>query len=280
MSYDLSLAAGKGKKIDKKSFSAYFKARPRYELGNGQAVYQNEETGVYFIFDEPQDGMVMFNLNYFRPHTFALEAAIELEALAKTFGATVADPQGEMADDGPFVKEGFLRGWNHGNRFAYKSMLEVEDGPVHAWPRKRIREVWEWNYARALEREKDEEELEGQLFAPVIFAVDLNGEAKSVGIWPPECTILLPEVDAVMLPVAQTGPQAEELALVMWKELAPLVKAYQEKGPGITRYRLEFEDWPPDLATFLNKKRKPAGELNGIGMDQVLDRELVEEARG
>src|SRR5215212_760003 len=112
MSYDLMLEAGKGKRIDKKSFGAYFGARGNYEMGEGQAVYQNEDTGVYFVFDEPQEGMVMFNLNFFRPHVFGLEAAIELEEFVRHFGAKVEDPQGEMK--GKFSREGFLKGWNEG----------------------------------------------------------------------------------------------------------------------------------------------------------------------
>src|SRR5687767_8514009 len=99
MSYDLMLAGGRGgKKLDKKSFAAHFKGRRNYEVGKGQAVYQNENTGVYFVFDEPADGFVAFNLNYFRPHVFGLEAAIELEAFAKAFDAQAVY---ESGDEGP-----------------------------------------------------------------------------------------------------------------------------------------------------------------------------------
>ena len=48
---------------------------------------------------------------------------------------------------------------------------------------------------------------------------------------------------------------------------------------GLPRYRLEFEDWPSDVEKFLTTQRRAVGKLNGIGMDEVLDRELVEKAR-
>jgi hypothetical protein len=51
MSYDLMFEAGRGKKLDKKTFAAHFRNRRNYKVENGQAVYQNEDTGVYFIFD-------------------------------------------------------------------------------------------------------------------------------------------------------------------------------------------------------------------------------------
>ena len=274
MSYDLFFEAGPGRTLDKKSFAAHFKGRRNYEVGNGQAVYQNENTGVYFIFDEPSDEMVAFNLNFYRPHVFALEAAAELEALADAFRATVTDPQEGIGADGKFSREGFVRAWNEGNRFAYRSMVKEMDA-VHTWPAKRIREVWEWNFARPSDEEMDS----ASVFVPSIFAVNMNGELRSVAVWPPQCPVLLPAVDAVLVPLAQTGKASEEMALVPWDEVLPAVRQYQEKAAGIARYRLEFEDWPSDVAEFLNRKRKPMKKLEGVGLDEVLDRELVDAAR-
>jgi hypothetical protein len=58
MSYDLYIEAGNGKSLDKKLFAAWFRRRANYQVGKGQALYQNEDTGVYFIFDEPNGGLV------------------------------------------------------------------------------------------------------------------------------------------------------------------------------------------------------------------------------
>jgi hypothetical protein len=275
MSYDLYFEADSGKKIDKKSFAAYFKARRRYKVAKGQAVYENEDTGVYFIFDEPTDGAVAFTLNYFRPHTFGLEAAIELEKFNEAFGLMVVDPQGEGEDEGPFSTERFLEGWNYGNRLAYKGMLK-EQSPVHTWPAKRIREVWEWNYNRHAEQE-----LAGEsLFVPAIFVAEVGGQAVSVAVWPSDNTILLPEVDMVLVPCDQKSQTGTEAALERWEDVHAVVKAYQEKKPGLARYRLDFEEeWPPEIAAFLGKKREDVGQLVGIGMDEVLDEEIVEEVK-
>src|SRR6266481_1930677 len=102
VSYDLYFTANSGEKIEKKAFAAHFNGRRNYKVSKKQAVYQNEDTGVYFIFDAPDDGVVAFNLNYFRPHIFGLEAAPELEIFATTLELTAGDPQGEIEDDVPF----------------------------------------------------------------------------------------------------------------------------------------------------------------------------------
>jgi hypothetical protein len=117
MSYDLYFT---NPRISKEEFLTYFRGRPNYELSDLQAVYQNEDTGVYFIFDYEESGtdsVASFNLNYYRPHVFGLEAADELSAFIDSFGFAIHDSQIEGMADGAFSKEGFLKGWNAGNEF-------------------------------------------------------------------------------------------------------------------------------------------------------------------
>jgi len=275
MSYDLFFDAVSGRTINRKTFAAYFKARANYKVGKGQALYENEDTGVYFIFNEPSDGVVAFNLNYFRPHVFGLEAAIELESFDKAFSMTIIDPQSDSEDEGPFKKELFLRQWNDGNRLAHRSMLKEQSEPVHTWPGSRIRQVWEWNYGRP----KEQERVGDNVFVPAIFAFELDDRAASVAIWPPECCILMPQVDWVLVPCSQKGKSSNDMALVSWNNIQPVLMPYQEKRPGLPRYRLEFQQWPPTLASFLDAKREAVGQMNGIGLDEILDEELVHASR-
>jgi hypothetical protein len=275
MSYDLYFTADSGKKIDKKAFAAHFGGRRNYEVSKKQAIYQNEDTGVYFIFDAPDaDGVVAFNLNYFRSHVFGLEAAPELEIFVTTLGVTAGDPQGEIEDGAPFTREGFLRGWNAGNEFAYRSMLKEQSEPVRTWPAQKIEEIWDWNYTRPTE---EEERTRDNLFVPGIFAVEINGVASSVAIWPPQCPIILPAVDAVLVPCEQTEDN-KDMAFVMWHEISAILGAYEETGAGLMRYRIPFEQWSAELGAFLAQKREAVGELKGVGMDEILDQELVEQA--
>jgi hypothetical protein len=151
MSYDLFLSS---RRLSDAAFSRYFKGRKHYQ---SPGVYENAETGVYFSFGIEKlktswwsflwgaTRQVSFNINYFRPHVFGLEAAPEVTAFVNAFGCTVEDPQIDGMGSGPYSQEGFLRGWNAGNLLGYQSLakqsnlndfLVVED----AW----IERVWSW----------------------------------------------------------------------------------------------------------------------------------------
>ncbi len=58
-------------------------------------------------------------MSYFRPHVFGVEAVSEVEALVTAFQCDVQDDQVDGMGTGPFTREGFVRGWNAGNRFEY-----------------------------------------------------------------------------------------------------------------------------------------------------------------
>ena len=99
MSYDLFLKPRNGV-IDRTALTQYFANRPGYKTEAGKARYINEETGVYFYFnfaekpavdidqsddegpDETLDYPVAFNLNYYQPSFFVLEAEPEVTGSA------------------------------------------------------------------------------------------------------------------------------------------------------------------------------------------------------
>src|SRR5262245_29767647 len=133
MSYDLYFKSRSGEpSVSAEDFASFFRARPNYEVSEQQAIYQNEATGVYFIFDigdeeseEEEPGLLplSFNLNYLRPHIFGLEAELELSTLVKQFDLLVSDAQIDGMNEGEYSADGFLRGWNTGNEFGYQSIL-------------------------------------------------------------------------------------------------------------------------------------------------------------
>lgn len=100
MSYDLFLRPRKVA-IGKKDFEAYFQDRRFYDAEAGHAAYSNEETKAYFSFEwvdarDDEEGElypIAFNINYFRPSYFIMEAEIEVSALVRAFDLVVDDPQ-------------------------------------------------------------------------------------------------------------------------------------------------------------------------------------------
>lgn len=166
MSYDLLLIP---EKLDPAAIRDWLGYRPHIDLKDiedsdglrtTQAVYSNEDTGVYFAFNIsehgiPEDGIestpaVLFNLNFFRPHIFALEAEPEVAAFLEVFGCRIDDQQVDGMGEGAYSREGFLRGWTKGNRIGFQAIGEDTDPPP-PWPADPalIETVWKWNHGRA-----------------------------------------------------------------------------------------------------------------------------------
>lgn len=168
MSYDLYLRPDA---FDADTIRDWFMARPNHEVEDGQVTYANPETGVYFTFhiDErvvDHEGAggpsVAFNMNYFRPHTFALEAEPEVAAFLARFPSRIDDPQ--LMGDSPYTRDGFLEGWNYGNRSTFAIMATQGLPRPHAADPARVEAAWAWNYGRArLQAEAGE-----NLFVPKI----------------------------------------------------------------------------------------------------------------
>lgn len=151
MSYDLFLNPS-SRPLSGEQFASYFGERAHYTVGNDQAFYENADTGVYFFFDHNDDGpgSVTFNLNYFRPHYFGLEAAPEVAAFITAFDLSIEDPQSDGMGDGPFSIKGFLQGWNAGNRFGYRAVLSQGDqNENRVYPTADLERIWRWNFNRS-----------------------------------------------------------------------------------------------------------------------------------
>jgi hypothetical protein len=76
MSHDLFLRPRAPRLVTEKDFTEYFAQRARYKITGSQAWYENEDTGVYFVFelrdevDREEEGEwfpIVMNVNYFRP---------------------------------------------------------------------------------------------------------------------------------------------------------------------------------------------------------------------
>jgi len=293
LSYDLYLFP---EAFDANALRDWFMARPNYEVEGEQASYTNPETGVDFSFliddsaapsedeEAPKGPYVSFNVNYFRPHAFGLEAELEVAAFLARFPGRIHDPQ--RMGDGPYSREGFLEGWNHGNRSAYTIMAKQGvDRPLTADPA-RIETAWAWNYSRA----QLQAEAGASLFVPkIVWVIPDPGAAPEPAItWTFGIATTIPE--SLITRVVLVRQERPKLMKIFAKNPDPKFE-YKlinvENGIRIQGVERGEIDGRPALFTpgtgrlemqALFSGNWPAHTFKLISPDQVLDADLVDAA--
>ena len=273
MSFHLTFAPASGA-LDRAAFEALFARRPHYEIGDGQAAYQNQDSGVYFLFDH-DGGEIRFTINTRRSEIFAEEAAEELGAVFGSGGF-----EGYSA-------EAFLADWRTANRTDIAAMLAEGKEPL-TLPVRTNREMWRWN--RDLPRCQAELGDEG-FVPPLRFFAGPDGNPRPTYVWlVTTATVKPPPAEAVLLADQPTprlrdklfgqAPQPDTVGVIrirwlrdlgfpVWRGPSELLIFHVPPGPRS----------PNILATLASAEAyaKPAGPP--IKVDQVLDRETVEAAR-
>jgi hypothetical protein len=293
MSYDLYFRMrNPSAPLTQERFEAYFASRPTYKVESRQAIYENGDTGVYFMFDygNPFEGAessearnddslapVAFNLNYYRPHVFGLEAEPEVRSLVEHFELSVVDPQNDGMSEGAYSTDGFLRGWNAGNAFAHRAFLsDPQHEQPRALPEDVIQRAWGWN----IQREALQQELGESVFVPrIMFAADEPRVATTV-VWGDGLPILLPAVDMVIAPRDQLAPRKlfgkrGDRVVFDWEELKPLAQSFQRRDGPLPSYELFYDSLPPQVDRLFRAARRVVGNLTLLRPDSVLDEELV-----
>lgn len=286
MSYELYFLSREAHSYD--AFAEHFAGRAHYDVQDTRAWYENANTGVYFSFDLPDDEdssededalpehWASFNLNYFRPHYFADEAAIELACFAERFGDGIFDPQ-EGMDDAVFTIEAFLRGWQRGNRSAYRALASTGSSSTPAvLPADQLHRAWEWNY----EREYRQEELGDRIFVPQIGFVRSAGQVSTGTVWSDGIPVLLPETDVVVIYRDALAPRKwlrrkSGAAIASWDAIEGVVGRYRIGCKPMTHYVLDYRRTPAKIAEWV-QSLPVADSLEFVAMDEILDAETVD----
>lgn len=286
MSYDLFFKPRTGN-IKPMDIIDYFRQRRDYQVDSQQAFYQNEDTGVYFVFelqsetgpDEDRPYPVTLNINYFRPSFFGIEAEQEVTALVRTFDMTVFDPQENGMGEGEYSPEGFLRGWNHGNEFGYSAFLAEPNHRVNLiyFPTKNLIDAWTWNRSRSeLQREFGEWK-----FVPKINFVLLDGQPSTAAVWPDGIPIAVPEVDYFLVMRKQMAPRRlfrriEDMTLLSRDDALPIFEKHRSsRGDGIVV--LSYDRPPQEVKKFVESLPRDGRKIQVVSADKVLNQELVEK---
>ncbi len=287
MSYDLYFTSPK---ISLDEFNRYFGDNSYYEVENGQAFYSNDNTGVYFSFEHNSDPIqdeddiehsVAFNINYYRPHFFALEAEPEINRFIDHFNCSIHDYQNEGMAIGPYSKEGFLKGWNHGNEFGYSAILGNDDAPeiVFSKPTKEIEEIWNWNFSK----EMKDIEIDEDIFIPRIMYIVVDGVLGSACVWPDGISTLIPYVDFLYVPRKDLAPKRifkkkeEDYCIIPRNNFPDFLNHYVTNEFELKSFKLPSPETPKMIKDYVRKLKPFKGKVEGVGLDSVLNSEIVEK---
>jgi hypothetical protein len=314
VSYDLDLYPRKKKRpLRREAFLAYFEGE-RFHHDGDTVNYSNDDTGVYFHFtwygggtdvDAPnrqtdayrRQPYIHFNMNYFRPHTFGLEAARVLPRVVEHFDLVVSDPQSEGMGQGDFSEEGFLRGWNAGNRFAAQAVGAMRQagetalGGTLTLPAALNRAYWDWNYRRQqICDDLCDLELIGVYVPPIWFCRE-DGQVRSFALFPNLVPTAVPRVDYVFALRNELGkPYAKRSkdtpAWVRWEELVAAAPGFEVRGaergdqthPHLILFSEDYhsmETPPKSLANWVIGLPGWPGKPDQVRPDEILDAELL-----
>ena len=289
MSYGLYFKVHESQpKFTRGSVRGFFEQREHYELTDAQAYYKNEATGVYFSFnfeetrieESPNTLPITFCLNFYRPHIFGLEAELEVRAFVETLNLLVSDPHLSGMGDGEYSTEGFLAGWNNGNRFAYSAVSQGQPDlkpPLLATAQ--IEACWRWNLGRPGLRDR----LRGQVFVPRYMFVEHEGKVVRMIVWPDGIRTAIPEAEIVAIPRKPNlrdrfFGKKEDVVFVPWNDVQPLLEQFP-KNIESTPYYLGHSEFPASVAAWIRKIRPSLQKPTGVAVDKILNLELMEEAR-
>ncbi|WP_313927727.1 hypothetical protein [Pseudoxanthomonas sp.] len=292
MSYDLFFKPRNGS-LDRAAFHAFFEQNPLFTIGDAEVAYQNDATGTYFSFgwqdiealegedDGPESNyQISFNLNYFRPSTFALESSPHVTALVRNFDLVVFDPQTHGMGEGDFSVEGFLSGWNAGNEWATRSVIERHGIDEHGGlvPQSEIHRTWHWNLYRS-QREAALEQRGIDRFVPTRMYVRLDGRVTSMIVWPDGIPFESAPAEYVLVIREELAPRSflrsrPDRVLVPWSDLRPVIELHgSTDADGIVA--LTFESVPRDVVKFVRKLPSRGSDFTILSPDRVLDAELA-----
>ncbi len=318
MSYDLFLRRGR---LSFETVSAFFEGRAHYSSASGPPIgdprdpdydqpidfeqfdwfYSNPDTGVYFNFtwverdgDKPEGPHLHFDINYFRPHIFGLEAAEELAEVIAHFGPEIEDPQMHGMGDGPFSKEAFLSGWNAGNRFAHRAFSSQQNAePPELAPSSAIADAWLWNRDRAA-LQRTVAEAGADAFIPLIMWFDLgdvDGPQRCM-VWGRGVVTALPPAADYVICVAparpsfldkfrRRSPAPKTLGALPMSQVRELMHTWSlSVGDVQVPITDMMFDEPPPAARAVFKMASGRGLTvnQNLPVDSVLDAEIWQEA--
>ena len=270
----------------KAEIKEYFQHRENYTVNDFQALYSNEDTGIYFTFQfggsvgnnagSPNILPVYFNIGA-KSHIFVLEAESELADFVKHFNLLVSDLQMKGSDYVEYTQVDFFRGWTAVSESSYRILIANNPSqPLPSLPVALLEKCWRWNYhLRHLQGELGQE-----VFVPKILIIDYLSNLNTAVVWTDASSIALPKVEKVIL-YRKTGTLFKkhgDMAMVKETEVEPLLAGYSVDEEFFSYFTVIYKEIPLPIKNFFQaQKAVQPKELKFIPFDEIHDREMVEK---
>jgi hypothetical protein len=292
MSFDIYFKTrDKSVNISEHAFKQYFKKRKNYIIVNNKAEYLNQNTDVYFsfLFENAPSGQtqnvdfICFSMNFFRPFIFGLEAEPEVHAFVEHFDLLIDQDVNENYLYDRYDKELFLQSWYSGNDKSYDVFLNRFD-PEYiplTYPAEKLKEIWSWNYQRDIAQDNADKDI----FIPKVMFFLHENRLKTGCVWSDGASILLPEVDIILIPRKGYSPETgqltrvEDLVLAEYTNLLSVISQYPITKEILNARKILQENLDEELKAYIKELTPLEKEIEGITIAEILDEETIKKYR-
>lgn len=275
MSYEIYLTPSLESSFSPETFSEYFSEIDNMSVQGTIAKYENEATGVYFLFElfhsDDQGYYVNFHMNFMRPSFFPIEAEPLVRAFAEAFNCSIKDDQIGGMDDGVYDRSRFLSGWYLTTERVCQSRAGDTAGII-TYPQEQLIKNWKWNY----NKESLQLALGENVFVPTIRYCECEGRVVSYVLWSDAVSVLMPKVDVIVIMRLHTlfDPNSADAMtptfLCDWADLAPEIEQYPllEEVEG---YHLKYHEPPLSLVNRIKSLPNRPDPKSQIPYEAILD---------
>lgn len=216
MSFDLYFYKKQGRELSGDEIGDYLTKNLTPVDENGfQWVFENEDTGVYFIFerteaeDDPEvielyesfadfdNTRFAFNLNFIRPNFFGHEAFPFVERFMTDLDLYALNPQSKTDADNPRKEtaEDYYSDWSRANLAA--SAENFDEFQLVYCPAERTDEIWKYN----LNRNRFQEKLGDDYFVPSLILAKRasTGDVIALSTWTQHIPNVFPLADYIAI---------------------------------------------------------------------------------
>jgi hypothetical protein len=266
MSYDLNFYKRKESTLTEEGVTQYLNEHLPYNVSEyyKQWVYENPETGVYFVVEQNEadtdaEDIELFNnvpafensnfscsINFFRPTYFGFEIFPIIEKFMSDLDLYVLNPQDDVDFDNPqkFLPGYLQNQWISQNRELVKENFEKMQ--FKYMPLEKSNSLWEFQF----QRELIQNNLSEDIFVAGILVLQSNeGEQLyTVCVWPEHIPVVLPQVDYVIIKkkYSRFFKNIEESGLVSYShimsKLGHAFEDFKHEVPGLKVLRQRQAD--------------------------------------